>query len=68
VSDWSEEMTVKDIADAIVIGAASKCMITPIVAIFGGGLWGPGAFLGGAIVVATVLFGEFYFQGTSGEV
>jgi len=39
-----------------------KCMITPVAAIFNGEVWGAGAFVGGAIFVATVLFGEFYFR------
>lgn len=55
-------MTIKHIADGFVIAAVAKGMLTPVVAIFSGDLWGAGAFLGGAIVVASVLFGELYFR------
>jgi hypothetical protein len=32
------------------------------VALFRGEIWGSGAFLAGAIVISTVMFGEFYFR------
>jgi hypothetical protein len=54
--------TVKHVADGIVIGGLLKCTMTPIVAIFSGQLWGFGAFLAGAIIVSTVMFGEVYFR------
>jgi hypothetical protein len=62
------KMTIKHIADGFVIGSVAKGMITPVVAIFSGELWGSGAFLGGAIVVASLLFGEFYFREPVDEV
>ena len=52
----------KVLADSFVVGALLKCVFTPLFAIFAGGLWGPGAFLGGAIAVSTCVFGEFYFR------
>jgi hypothetical protein len=55
-------MTIKHIADGIVIGSILECLGRPIVAIFSGELWGSGAFLGGAVFVATIMFGEFYFR------
>lgn len=58
---------IKNIADGLVIGALLKCVIVPVSAIFNGDLWGPGAFLAGAIVVSTIMFGEFYFRETLSE-
>jgi len=55
-------LTVKHIADGLVGYGFVKCTLTPIIAIFRGELWGSGAFLAGAIVVTTVMFGEFYFR------
>jgi hypothetical protein len=52
----------RDIADCLVWYGVFQCVIQPIVMIFRGELWGSGAFLAGAIVVATVMFGEFYFR------
>ena len=55
-------VTAKNFADGFVIWGLMKCTLTPIIAIFSGELWGSGAFLGGAIVVASAMFGEFYFR------
>lgn len=52
----------KVVCDMLVWYGVFKCVITPVTAIFAGELYGPGAFVGGAIVVATVMFGEMYFR------
>jgi hypothetical protein len=52
----------RDIADGIVWYGVLQCVIQPIVMIFRGELWGSGAFLAGAIVISTAMFGEFYFR------
>jgi hypothetical protein len=57
-----QHMTFKGIADGFVVVGLAKCTLGPVAAVFKGEIWGSGAFLCGAIVVATVLFGEMYFR------
>lgn len=52
----------KNFCDAMVLGSTTKLIFVPIAAIFGGGLWGSGAFLAGAIIVSATLFCDFYFR------
>lgn len=52
----------KHIADCFVWYGVFKCVIIPIMAFFRGELSQPEAFVGGAVVIAAVLFGEFYFR------
>lgn len=39
--------------------------IKPIMAIFSGTLWGPVAFVGGAFVVMSILFGDLFLRETT---
>lgn len=48
-------------ADNLVTYAAFWLVYEPLAAILSGTLWGPEAFVGGAIIVATVLFFTAYF-------
>lgn len=52
----------KIILDGYVIGALIQCVLKPLHLIFNAPLGSPGAFVAGAIIVATLLFGEFYFR------
>ena len=54
----------KLICDGFMIAAAGKLVFVPLVAIFSGELWGPEAFVGGAVVVGAATFCEFYFAET----
>lgn len=52
----------REIADCLVWYSAWMGVVTPIMSIFSGTLWGPLAFVGGAAVVATILFVDLYFR------
>ncbi len=52
----------KLVADLIVWYGVFKGIVVPLTAIFNGELYGPGAFLAGAIAISTALFGELYFR------
>jgi hypothetical protein len=52
----------KLIADYLVWLAVFHGVVDPVVAIFSGTLWGSHAFLGGAFVVTSILFGNLYFE------
>lgn len=52
----------KILADGFVLGGVIRGVMLPLIAIFNGQLYGPGAFLAGAIIISTVIFGEFYFR------
>jgi hypothetical protein len=54
----------KNLCDAIVGYSFIMCTLKPLIAIFSGALYGAGAFLGGAIIVATCVFCEFYWSET----
>lgn len=55
----------KTLCDGIVGYGFAKCTLTPIIAIFNGSLYGAEAFLGGAIIVATIVFCELYWSETN---
>ena len=52
----------KAAADGLVALAGAKLIFTPVAAILAGELYGPEALACGALVVAAILFVEFYFR------
>lgn len=57
-------MTYKNLADGLVIGAASKIIITSLAIIFGPHHMDAG-FVAGAAIVASGMFAEFYLRDTA---
>ena len=58
----------KTICDGLVGYSFAMCTLKPIIAIFNGTLYGAGAFLGGAIIVATIVFCDIYWSETNADV
>lgn len=54
-------------ADVFVVFAGFRAAETATAAILSGGVYGTGAFVGGAAVVATILFVQVYFSLTDPE-
>lgn len=52
----------RELADIFVWVAVYRGVADPVFAIFSGTLWGPMAFVGGACVVASVLFASHFFE------
>jgi hypothetical protein len=52
----------KLMADWLVWYSVFECVGHSLTAIFSGQVYGPGAFVAGAIMISAALFGEFYFR------
>lgn len=52
----------KIVCDMLVWYGVFKCVIGPMMAIFRGELYGPLAFVAGAVIISSCLFGELYFR------